>query len=313
MKKILLASAVMAGFAAMAGSICDPDVAVELGCRAYDFQASVKLVDGKNGTIKATSICSADDVNWYRVAATRKIKGVFTDCNVCQSTNGTINPAQSSFFVGEQAGGAVLYVSTSATKYKQVFNSEIYNGQPTDDYWFNVLNVFGGNTWDKSKKLESLFQIEFVERDQYNEERAYWLLCAGFGTRDGAVIKSLSGTLAGAVTAANWCGLATQVWEPCLKTPYWTPGSGSPTPKDNWANGTGTTWTSTQASTVTADKSPTYDAVSGTWSLKYNASKSKLQTNSALMKKTFASDYTFFGPITGTPAVYPVAAPVVLQ
>ena len=298
MKKLMIAAAAAAMIGGAYADICAMAPAQKT-CRAYDFAASVKLVDGKIATDKASNVCDKDGKVYYRVKATRKIKGVFTDCNPCMSWvdsdgNGTLDKydpqnAVESLLAGEAAGGATFYVATSAQKYKKVYNASFYDdGDATslvDGYKFLLLNYFGGTSLAKSKYAEGLLYTEFVEMDQYNEERAYSLLCAGFGARDGKMLKNLAGNLAGAVAAATWCGIPTIVWEPCLETAYYTDLTFA---QDGTFTVTLNPWKG--LSTV----SPNYDAVSGTWSLKYNASKSKLATFDALMQKTFGKDWELF-------------------
>ncbi len=307
MKKLMIATVVAVAGVAMANNICDPGATGgKYTCRAYDFAASVKLVDGKKGTDKASSVCAADGTVYYRVKATRKLKGVFTDCNPCQAWDLTQDPpvalpqpAGESFLIGEANGGARLYMATSAQKYKWVFTSEKYTGAIADQYKFLILNFFGGTTLKKSKYAEGLVAIDFVERDQYDEDRAYTILCAGFGARDGKMVKNLSGNLAGAVAAATWCGIPTICWEPCLETPYYDDLTFA---QDGSFTYTAQTW---QGLSPT---SPAYDAVSGTWSLKYNASKSKLTSNEALMTKTFGKNYEFMVAPGGNAPQYPIGS-----
>ena len=307
MKKLMIATVAVASMVAVA-DICDPLEASAdgRGCRAYDFAASVKLVDGKRGKVAAESICDNEGRAYYRVKATRKFKGVFTDCNTCSAYDVTTDPTKETWqgkqaeqlLVGEAntpgingiAHGAMFYIATSAQKYKYVYNGSYYvdptlNGY-VDSYTFLILNYFGSGSYSKSKVAEGLVQINFVERDQYREDRAYSILCAGFGARTGALLKNLSGNLAGAVASATWCGIPTICWEPCLETPYYTALN-----FDQQGNYIDTTPNPPNAWAGMSPVSPNYDAVSGTWSLKYNASKSKLSTADALMKKSFNKDY----------------------
>ena len=115
MKKLMIAAAAAAMIGGASADICSMAPATKT-CRAYDFAASVKLVDGRVATDRASNVCDDDGRVYYRVKATRKIKGVFTDCNPCQAwadtdANGTLdtfvaNTAES-LLVGEALGGAV--------------------------------------------------------------------------------------------------------------------------------------------------------------------------------------------------------------
>lgn len=314
MKKLMIAAVIAAAGIANAATICDPTQTTPgvYACRAYDFAASIKLVDGKKATDKASSVCAEDGTVYYRVKATRKLKGVFTDCNPCLAWDLTDptkpvaqNPQGEAFLIGEANGGARLYMATSAQKYKKIYTSEIYTGAIADTYKFLILNFFGGTTLAKSKFVEGLVAIDFVERDQYDEDRPYTILCAGFGARDGKLVKNLSGNLAGAVAAATWCGIPTICWEPCLETPYY---SDLTFAQDGSFTYTANTWAGL------SPNSPAYDAVSGTWSLKFNASKSKLTSNEALLKKTFGNDYELIKALGGQAPAFPIgSANIALQ
>ncbi|MCQ2392808.1 MAG: hypothetical protein MJ249_00845 [Kiritimatiellae bacterium] len=302
MKKLMFAAIASLGLAGVAG-LCDPvtpgpSPVVPEGCRVYDFCASVKMVDGKKGEEKEKgNLCVGSTTSdaYYRVKASRKFKGLFVECDPClYKANNNVKTADA-LLSGEAAGGAMFYMATSDKKYKQVFSGTYWDGTPTKHYQFSILNWIGGKTFAKSKVAEGLVQIEFIEQDKFDEYRAYSILCAGFGSRDGDQLKNLSGNLAGAVTAANWCGLQTQCYEPCLETPYWTTTS-------TWDQGQANTWQGLEP------KSPSYDAVSGTWSLKYNKSKSRLDDADTLFRKTFGSGYEMMVPgANKTVPVYPFA------
>ena len=133
MKKLMIAAAVASVGAVAFGGLCDTvSPQAEGTCRAYDFKASVKLVDGKKGIDKASSICAADGTVFYRVAASRKVKGVFFDCDVCNITNATYGipggrrGGEAFLFGGDQSKGDFchLYISTSASKYKVVSHTD---------------------------------------------------------------------------------------------------------------------------------------------------------------------------------------------
>ena len=306
MKKLMFSAVALASAAAMA-DICDPtQQSVNRTCEAYVFQASVKTVEGKTSTYKdKDTVCVGGDkhTTYYRVKASKKFKGVFTVCNPCLSW--TQNPdgqwsyngkTSDSFLTGEALGGARMYMSTSDSKNSAVYTTEVSLGNIADSYKFWIQNIIGGPSESKSKVVEAFWGINFVEQDKFGEFRNYALFLAGFGTRSGDGFKNLSGNLAGAVTAANWCGKPTLCWEPCLLTPYYTDlviaqdGTFTYTPID---------WQGLEP------KSPQYDAVSGTWSLKYNSSYSKLSTSDALMKKVFGSK-NYFIDLGGAQPTFPI-------
>ena len=313
MKKLMItAAAAMAGVAAF-GGLCDTvSPQAEGTCRAYDFKASVKLVDGKRGTDKASSICAEDGAVFYRVAASRKVKGVFFDCDVCNITNGTHGIAAGgrggeAFLFGakQDEGGdfAHLYISTSASKYKVVshtddafsdtYGADAYNGSAVYD--FKLLNFFGGTSAAKSKKAEALIALDFAEYDQYDEVRNWSILCAGFGAQANGVVKNLSGNVAGVVTAATWCNIDTAVFEPCLLDASASAWQFTDN-KISAANYQGCTFDACipwSATLVDGVASYGFDAVSGTWSLKYNSSESKAAYGSTVLKKVFGSDWDF--------------------
>ena len=329
MKKLMItAAAAMAGAVAF-GGLCDTITPGTDGgtCRAYDFKASVKLVDGKTGKVSADSICADDGTAYYRVAATRKVKGVFFDCDVCNITNATYGipggrrGGEAFLFGGDQSKGDFchLYISTSASKYKVVshtddafgdtYGSGGYTGSAVYD--FKILNFFGAASAAKSKKAEALFALDFVEYDQFGEFRPWSILCAGFGAQEKGVVKNLSGNLAGAAMAATWCGIPTVCFEPCLLDPSYT---------DLKVDKSTTPWTITNtpdacdpwsALFVDGTASWSTDAISGTWSLKYNKSESKAAYGSTVLNKVFAKGWTFTELKTGWATGW--AAPLIVQ
>ena len=313
MKKLMIGAAVASIGAAAFGGLCDTvNPQAEGSCRAYDFKASVKLVDGKKGKDKASSICASDGTVFYRVAATRKVKGVFFDCDVCNITNATYGtPAQlrggEAFLFGadQTAGGdfAHLYISTSASKYKVVshtddafsdtYGSGAYNGSAVYD--FKILNFFGAASAEKAKKAEALIALDFAEYDQYDEVRNWSILCAGFGAQEKGVVQNLSGNLAGAVSAATWCGIDTTVFEPCLldASAYDWVFANNEVSAANYQGCQFDGCTPWSALLVDGVASYAFDAVSGTWSLKYNKSESKAAYGSTVLNKVFAKGWNF--------------------
>lgn len=290
---IAVAAAALAGVAS--ATICDP-TAPQTGCRAYDFKASLKMVDGKTKNASSKDVClgTTTATAYYRVKASRTVKGVFTDCDQCQLEavrSGAATSEAESLLVGEALGGAHFLLSTSDSKYKVIYNASEFFGAPTDGYKFHILNFIGGETYAKSKVVEALLAIDFVEYDKFGEFRNYALLCAGFGARADALVKNVSGNLAGAVSAATWCGIPTQCYEPCTMYAYYT-GLSVDTTTNPWTIlYTQTPWQGL------SPQSPAFDAVSGTWSLKYNSSKSKLSTANQLLDKTFGSNWQLMSNI----------------
>ncbi len=314
MKKLViatLAAATVGG--AFATTICDTITTpgAEGGCRVYDFKASVKLVDGIRKKEKG-GICTSDGYAYYRVAAKRTLKGVFFECNSCNATNNAAgvfgdpllwgwDQTVADTVSGSHADVAHFVIATSDQKYKVLSSTEretvngTANADPTAFYDFLLLNYFGSNDGEKAKKAEGLIEIDFMEFDKYDEFRLWSILCAGFGAQSKGLLTSLSGNLAGAVSGATWCGLPTLVFEPCLLEPAYTAYTFSATPNTP-ANFTGATpnadvpW-STLIILGAATTFPSYaqDAVSGTWSLKYNASKGKLTSYNTLITKTFGA------------------------
>ena len=288
----MLVAAVAAVGAAYASSVCDPTPGATLKAaqRVYDFKASVKMVDGKAGssTTKTkdpcTGITKVTTYDYYRVKSSRTFKGVIVDCDVCQiEANGVSsgdNVAQSL---------AAFYVASSAQKYQYVYEASTY-GNTAPGYTVGLLNFIGGPTAAKSKVAEMSVLFQFVEFDKMGEEKGFSLMAAGFGTQDKGLLKTVSGNLAGESTAAYYCGYYTQCFEPCTLQAYYTwdltadPAAQTP---NQWQ----------------LVRSPAYDAVYGTWSLKYNASKSKLTYIETLLQKTFGKNYGFMtsGAITTFP------------
>jgi hypothetical protein len=322
MKKLMItAAAAMAGAVAF-GGLCDT---IEGGatpekCRAYDFKASVKLVDGKTGKVSADSICADDGTAYYRVAATRKIKGVFFDCDTCNLTN-TAAEGEALLWGADQTGNgdfAHLYISTSASKYKVVshtsddfsdtYGSGAYNGSAVYD--FKILNFFGAASAAKSKKAEALMALDFVEYDQYGEFRTWSILCAGFGAQNNGLVKNLSGNLAGAAAAATWCGIPTVCFEPCLLHPSYTGLTVDKTTNPWTINNTPDACAPWSALLVDGTASWSTDAISGTWSLKYNKSESKAAYGSTVLNKVFGKGWTFTESKTGWAAGW--AAPLIV-
>lgn len=286
MKKLLMGLALAASVAGFGNDICagGQGPTVTGAQRAYTFKASVKMVDGKVGTSTSKgTICVGGTTSsaYYRVKATRKFKGVFIDCDVCQIN--AIKAGDVDEVVNKKAGDnlamskAYFFVSTSDSKYKAIYSAMDWIDDDDMGYKFDILNWFGGPTFAKSKLAEGLAQFNIVELDKFGEYRLYSLFAAGFGKRDGDLLKSLKGNLAGAVTAATWCGILTQVFEPCLETPYYD---------SMTATGAGYEYEMTPWQ---VPQSPAYDAVSGKWSVKYSKSLSKLATMDAVLGKVFGS------------------------
>lgn len=283
MKKLMLVAAVAAMGAAYASSVCDPTPAIgpQAAQRVYDFKASVKMVDGKAGssTTKTkdpcTGVSKVTSYDYYRVKSSRTFKGIIVDCDVCQVEAG-------------QAGDnlalsqAAFYVASSAQKYRYVYEAATY-GNTAPGYTVGLLNFIGGPTAAKSKVAEMSVLFQFVELDKMGEEKGFSLMAAGFGTQANGLLKTVSGNLAGESTAAYYCGYWTQCFEPCtLQAYYYWDTSADPIAQAQ------NTW-------VLA-RSPAYDAVYGTWSLKYNASKSKLTYIETLLQKTFGKNYGWLLP-----------------
>jgi hypothetical protein len=330
MKKLMFAAAAASIGTVAFGGLCDTiSPQAEGSCRAYDFKASVKLVDGKRGIDKASNICASDGAVFYRVSASRKVKGVFFDCDVCNLTNTTYGTAaggrggEAFLFGGDQSNGgdfAHLYISTSASNYKSVSHTDdafgdkygnAYTGSAAYD--FKLLNFFGGTTAAKSKKAEALIALDFAELDQYEEIRRWSILCAGFGAQANGVVKSLSGNLAGAVSAATWCGIDTAVFEPCLldaSASAWV-FNNNVISAANYQGCTADACVPWSALLVDGVASFANDAVSGTWSLKYNSSESKAAYGSTVLKKVFGADWAY----TDSKAAYTAgwAAPLVVK
>ena len=292
MKKLMIAASAVALAATTFGSFCDP-VDVKTGCRAYDFKASLKLVDGKydTQTIKDCFGGSGSAVrSVWRVKASRTLKGLFTDCDQCNiAATKKEGVKVDSILLGEKYGynvadskqnGAHLYIASSANKYKAIYNASTFFETLENGYNFHVLNIFGGPSFAQSKYVEAFLQINYAELDkQESHLRAYTLFCAGFGARDGVLVKNISGNVAGLANAAMYCGIPAVCFEPCTQlawqegTIWWTQGgvAGDPVGLSPF--------------------SPAFDAVYGTWSVKYNASKSNLATAEALFNKTFGSNW----------------------
>jgi len=313
---MIAASAALVGAVAF-GGLCDtitPGAASPDPCRAYYFKASVKLLDGKRGIDKSSNICTDDGVVFYRVGATRKIKGVFFDCDTCNLTNETWNVKDDDtknggeaflFGADQTAGGdfAHLYLSTSASKYKVVshtsddfsdkYGADSYKGSAVYD--FKILNFFGAASAEKAKRAEALIALDFAEYDQYEEMRYWSILCAGFGAQARGLVKNLSGTVAGAVSSATWCGIPTAVFEPCLlhaSAANWTFTDNKISPANYLGCDTDTCepWSKLLVDEVA---SYAFDAVSGTWALKYNAAASKAAYGSTVLNKVFGTGWKF--------------------
>ncbi|MBQ9432449.1 MAG: hypothetical protein IJU44_12960 [Kiritimatiellae bacterium] len=315
----MCASVAMVSAAAF-GGLCDTITpGTDSSCRAYDFKASVKLVDGKKAKVDADSICADDGIAYYRVSATRKVKGVFFDCDTCNATNSNVK-GEAFLFGGDQGAGgdfAHLYISTSASKYKVVshtsddfsdkYGSGAYNGSAVYD--FKILNFFGAASEKKAKKAEALIALDFVEFDQYSEFRPWSILCAGFGAQENGLVKNLSGNLAGAVAAATWCGIPTVVFEPCLLDPSYTGLSITQDPVTiSFTPDACIPWS---AILVDGTASWSTDAVCGTWSLKYNKSESKAAYGSTVLNKVFAKGWTYTDGKPGYTTGW--AAPLIVQ
>ena len=290
MKKLMLVAAVAAMGAAYASSVCDPTPGLvpTAAQRVYDFKASVKMVDGKAGSTTTktkdpcTGISKTTSYDYYRVKSSRTFKGIIVDCDVCQIEAGQVgdNLALSQ---------AAFYVASSAQKYQWIYEAATY-GNTAPGYTVGLLNFIGAPTAAKSKVAEMSVLFQFVEVDKMGEEKGFSLMAAGFGTQAGGLLKTVSGNIAGESTAAYYCGYWTQCFEPCtLQAYYYWDVTADPVAQEQ------NTWT--------LARSPAYDAVYGTWSLKYNASKSKLTYIETLLQKTFGKNYSWMmsGAITTFP------------
>ena len=284
MKKLMIAvaAAAMVG-GAFANDICDTegDTPGKLGQRVYDVTFSIKTLNVKSGsTTTKDKDCwggttSTKVKDFYRVLATHKFKGVIIDCATCGQTvndDGTLTEK-----TGDQLAlsTAQLYIASAADKYTKIYNAATYTADDAaNGYKVGLLNFFGGVTFEKSKKAEITAAFNFAEREDTRDHMRYYsIMAAGFGTRDGYFLKNASGNCAGEVTTSCYCGYYGQVFEPCTaKTFYeWTDDGDQDTTAYDWF----------------LARSPFYDAVSGTWKIKYNAAKSKLATEDAVMRKTF--------------------------
>ena len=322
MKKVMIAaSAALVGAVAF-GGLCDTITggASTDPCRAYYFKASVKLLDGKYGKVAADSICADDGTAYWRVGATRKVRGVFFDCDTCNLTND--NASGEAFLWGAdqtQPGDfAHFYLSTSASKYKVVshpsddfsdtYGSGAYNGSAVYD--FKILNFFGAPSAAKAKKAEALIAIDFVEYDQFGEFRPWSILCAGFGAQDQGLVKNLSGNLAGAAAAATYCGIPTVVFEPCLLDPSYTGLTVDKSTSPWTINFTPDACVPWSALLVDGTASWSTDAISGTWALKYNKAASRAAYGSLVLNKVFGAGWVFTETKTGWAAGW--AAPLII-
>ncbi len=329
MKKLMIGTAAAMVGAVAFGGLCDTITpGTDATCRAYDFKASVKLVDGKTGKVSADSICADDGTAYYRVAATRKIKGVFFDCDTCNLTNATFGtPAglkggEAFLFAADETQGgdyAHLYISTSASKYKAVSHTDDANGDTYGSgaytgsavYDFKILNFFGAASASKSTKVEALMALDFVEFDQYGEFRTWSMLCAGFGAQANGLVKNLSGNIAGAAAAATWCGIPTVCFEPCLLDPSYTGLTVDKSTSPWTINFTADACVPWSAILVDGTASWSTDVVSGTWTLKYNKSESKAAYGSTVLNKVFGAGWTFTDLKTGYTAGW--VAPLVVK
>lgn len=292
MKKLMFVAAAcaLAGVAS-ASDICAGGVGPTptVGQRVYDFKASLKMVDIKAGsaTTKSTDCFGKTTTgkvyDYYRVKASRTFKGIILDCDTClwEANGGVVTADQLATSV------APFYVASSKSKYQAVYEAQTYGATDAlaTGYQVGLLNFFGGVTFAKSKNAEMTAVFDFVEvEDSLGHERAYTIFAAGFGSRDSkaAFLKSVSGNCAGEVTTSFYCGFYGQAYEPCLETPFyaWV---------DNDNDGIAEQDTTVYAWQVA--RSPLYDAVSGTWSLKYNSSKSKVANLDVLMDKTFGKNW----------------------
>lgn len=278
MKKLMLVAAIAAVSGAYASSVCDPTPgpSIVAAQRVYDFKASVKMVDGKAGSTTTktkdpcTGISKVTSYDYYRVKSSRTFKGIIVDCDVCQveaaGTGDNLALSQAAF-----------YVASSAQKYQWIYEAATY-GNTAPGYQVGLLNFIGGVTAAKSKIAEMSALFQFVEYDKMGEEKGFSLMAAGFGTQANGLLKTVSGNLAGESTAAYYCGYWTQCFEPCtLEAYYYWDLDVDPIAQ--------------VANTWQLARSPAYDAVYGTWSLKYNASKSKLTYLETLLQKTFGKNY----------------------
>jgi len=286
MKKLMIAAAAAAMIGgAYASNVCDPDTPTPVTGtqRVYDFSASVKMVDGKAGSTTTTTkdICLGTTkttvYDYYRVKSSRTFKGVILDCDVCGVDAGTTGDNLA-------LSAAAFYVASSAQKYQYIYEAATY-GNTAPGYKVGLLNWIGGATSAKARVAEMSVLFQFVEIDKMGEDKIFSLMAAGFGSQDKGLLKTVSGNPAGESSAAYYCGYWTQCFEPCTLTAYYY-------------------WDLTQdpvaqeQNTWQLARSPAYDAVYGTWSLKYNASKSKLTNIDTLMSKTFGSKAAFWVPAT---------------
>ena len=296
MKKLMIAAATAALAGATFAGVCDPTTPTPAtgSQRVYDFKASVKMVDAKSGSTTTTTkdVCAGTTktthADYYRVKSSRTFKGIFVDCDACGIINGTTGDNLA-------LSAANFYVASSANKYAKIYEATTSGGavDTTTGYEVGLLNWIGGATAAKSKVAEMSIFFEFVEIDKLNEEKAYSLVAAGFGAQKDGLLTSVSGNLAGESTAAYYCGYWTQCFEPCLLTAYYT-WAGADNDGDGKEDQNANTWQ--------LARSPAYDAVYGTWSVKYNASKSKLSNLNTLLTKTFGKNASVF---TTTVSAYP--------
>jgi len=291
MKKLMIAAAAAAMVGgAFANNVCDTEdpKADTLGQRVYDVQIKVKTLDTKSGSTTTTSQdcwggkTTTKVYDYYRVQKSHTFKGVIIDCKTCGQE---LDPdGKLTEKTGDQLAmsEAQLYIASAADKYVKIYNAATFSGDDTaKGYDVGLLNFYNGVTFAKSTKAEMSIAFYFGEReDSLDHMRYYSIMAAGFGARDGYFLKNASGNCAGEVTTSCYCGYYGQVFEPCTGEGFYT-----------WVlNADGVLEQDVTSYEWFLKRSPFYDAVSGTWSIKYSSSKSKLATQDAVMKKTF-KDY----------------------
>jgi hypothetical protein len=275
MKKLMIAATLLASTVAMA-DLCDEVLGpAGNGCALYDVQFKFKTLAGKDARCTAAQLQAVSKQAWaqpYLVGTPATLPGIAYLDNATRTFNGILWQCAAACFDGAEpanAGnanaGAINYVLWEKKTERAVSPKVVYtapaNGQPAnwaggtpadnEQRQFNILGRYGKNATKVAAFWTPTMNPAFQGEEIY---------AAGFGTWNTklAVIKSVSGNAVAKLIPV----VVTSGGDTC------NDGSAMPSVLAYMCNDF-KGWCCGNCAAVA--KAP----ASGTWSLKYNASKSK--------------------------------------
>ena len=271
MKKLMIAATLLASTVAMA-DLCDEVLGPANGCALYDVQFKFKTLAGKDARCTAAQLEAAAQQAWAaQYLVNGKLPGIAYLDNATRTFNGILWQCAYSCFEGVAPGaapgaqnaGAINYVlwekKTERTVSPKVVYTAPANNQPanwagggdaaTEQTKFDILGRYGKNATKVAAFWKPTMDVAAEE-----------IYAAGFGTWNTklSVIKTVSGNAVAKLVPV----VVTSAGDTC------NDGSAMPSVLAYMCNDFKGWCCGTCAAATLAP-------ASGTWSIKYNASKSK--------------------------------------